>query len=109
MKSPCERHWVRDACLVAAMLLAVLSGVVYSALQSAQESLDERHAKVLAIHSLQESCELGVMPSASELQAVASLFPGSQLTCSRIDDAIYLTFAVETLPAGLGPVVMQAR
>ena len=109
MISAHERRWVRDACLVAMTLFAVLSIVVYSVLQSAHASLDGRHAKVSALRSLQQSCESGVMPSASELHAVAALFPGCRLTCSRIDDAIYLTFVDDALPAGLGPLVMQGR
>ncbi|MFT4514729.1 MAG: hypothetical protein ACI89X_004372 [Planctomycetota bacterium] len=105
----CERRWVKGTSLVALTLLIVLALVVHSALQAAHTSLDERQAKVAAAHALQRSCEMGVMPSESELAVVASLFPTARLTCSRIEHAMYLTFEGQPLDTALGPVVMQGR
>lgn len=104
-----ERGWVKGSSIVAMTLLLVLSFVVRSALQNANSSLNERQDKVAAVQVLQQSCELGVVPSESELAAVGALFPGTRLTCSRIEDAIYLTFEEEASATALGPVVMQER
>jgi hypothetical protein len=109
VKELCERRWVKGTSIGAMMLLLALSLLVRSALQNAKASLDERQDQVAAVRVLQQSCELGVMPSESELAAVGALFPGTRLTCSRIGDAMYLTFEEEAAGPDLGPVVMQGR
>lgn len=109
MKIVTERRWVKDASIVAMSLFAILSMVVYLALQTAHASLDERQAQLAVLRAMQRSCELGIEPDESELAVVASLFPEHRLTCARIDDAIYLAFADEAVVAPDPSVVVQAR
>lgn len=76
-------------------LLAVLFGLAARLhLRSAQtrDTLAERGSQVRALDEMRRACALGKRPSAIELAAVASLFPGETIACREIDGALFLTF-----------------
>ena len=104
-----ERRSVQIAIVLACTLLIALTVVMQAALQDAHAMLDQRQKNVLAVRSLQKMCAVGELPSEAELVAVATLFPDARLTCSRIDEVVYLTFEDESAPMSRSLVVMQER
>ena len=109
MQSLRERRALRTLIVLASCLLLGLALFLRAQRRASHEALDERQASVLAIRSLQRTCERGERPAEAELVAVARLFPDASLTCAKVGEVVSLVFEREPEVAATGPIVMQVR
>ena len=109
MKLSCERLLHRSATLSVLAVMGGLATWLHVRVGETREVLARRQCQVHAVHELHRACELGLRPDKGQLEAAAVLFPGMQLRCAAIGDALYLTFATHGSGANRNVLSMNVR
>lgn len=109
MSPALERLLHRSATLSVIAFMGGFATWMHVRVGETRQVLDRRQSQVDALRELHQACELGHRPSADQLREAAQLFPGMELSCAAIEDALYLTFAPERIAADHNAVAVTIR